>query len=79
MKTLVLALLRFYKRHISPMLPGACRYQPTCSEYAMEAIERFGIVLGGFKALGRILRCNPLFPGGYDPVVKHDPERPSRE
>jgi len=75
----MLALLRFYKRHISPLLPNACRYQPTCSEYAMEAIERFGALRGGWMALKRILRCNPFFPGGYDPVVKHDPERPTRE
>ena len=64
-----LQLLRAYKWAVSPMFPPACRYTPTCSEYAMEAIERFGIVRGGGKALTRILRCHPFVKGGYDPVV----------
>jgi putative membrane protein insertion efficiency factor len=64
-----LGLLRAYKRLISPMLPPACRYTPTCSEYAMEAIERFGVLRGGSKAVARILRCHPFVKGGYDPVV----------
>jgi putative membrane protein insertion efficiency factor len=68
-----LYLLRGYKWAISPMFPPACRYVPTCSEYAMEAVERHGAVLGGFKALLRLLRCHPFAKGGYDPVVKHPP------
>lgn len=68
MKTLVLAALRFYKGHISPGLPPACRYTPTCSEYAMEAIERRGVLIGGLLATKRVLSCNPLSKGGYDPV-----------
>ena len=64
-------LLRVYKWAISPMLPAACRYVPTCSEYAMEAIERYGAVRGGALALMRLLRCHPFVKGGYDPVVKH--------
>ena len=63
-----LALLRFYKREISPMLPPACRFIPTCSEYAAEAVRRFGAAKGSVLAARRILRCNPLFKGGYDPV-----------
>lgn len=63
----VIAVIRWYKRWISAWLPGACRYWPTCSEYARVAIERHGVVRGGLAALQRLLRCNPLFPGGYDP------------
>ena len=68
MKTLVLQLLRFYKRQISPQLPSACRYTPTCSEYAIEAIERRGVIVGGLLATRRLLSCNPFARGGYDPV-----------
>lgn len=65
-----LQLLKGYKWAISPMFPPACRYTPTCSEYAMEAVERYGVLRGGLKAAGRVLRCHPLAKGGYDPVVK---------
>jgi|SRR5580693_1032524 putative membrane protein insertion efficiency factor len=65
----VLQVLRGYKFAISPMVPPACRFVPTCSEYAMEAVERYGAVRGGLMALGRLLRCHPLAHGGYDPVV----------
>ena len=60
--------LRFYKRHISPGLPPACRFIPTCSEYAYEAIEKYGAWKGGCLAAWRLLRCNPFCKGGYDPV-----------
>lgn len=63
-------LLRGYKWGISPLFPPACRYVPTCSEYAMEAVERYGVLRGGFKAVLRLLRCHPFVKGGYDPVVK---------
>ncbi len=63
-----LALIRFYRRFISPGLPPACRFQPTCSEYADEAIARYGIIKGGRLAAWRILRCNPFGTSGYDPV-----------
>ena len=65
---MMLKSLRFYKRNISPLLPPACKYTPTCSEYAMEAVERFGPVKGGYLAAKRLLRCNPFAKGGYDPV-----------
>ena len=65
-----LDLLRAYKWAISPIFPPSCRYTPTCSEYAMEAVERFGVWRGGFMVLARLLRCHPFVKGGYDPVVK---------
>jgi len=68
MKGLVLRALRFYKRNLSPQLPPACRYTPTCSEYAIEAIERRGLVVGSLLATKRLLSCNPFSRGGYDPV-----------
>lgn len=66
----VLRLLQAYKWAISPMLPPSCRYVPSCSEYAMEAVERYGVLRGGFMAIGRVLRCHPFVRGGYDPVVR---------
>jgi putative membrane protein insertion efficiency factor len=68
----VLLLLRGYKWAISPMFPPACRYVPTCSEYAMEAVERFGAARGGWMAVRRVLRCHPLAGGGHDPVVRSE-------
>lgn len=68
MKRLVLLFIRFYQRFISPGLPPACRFYPTCSEYGYEAIERYGIIKGGIMAVRRIARCHPFHPGGYDPV-----------
>ena len=67
-KFAMLQLLRGYKRMISPCLPAACRYVPTCSEYAMEAVERYGALRGGWMAFARIMRCHPLASSGYDPV-----------
>ncbi len=67
-KHCLLWLVRFYRRSISPMHPPCCRFIPTCSQYALEAITKYGAFKGGFLALRRILRCNPLCKGGYDPV-----------
>lgn len=78
MKALLLRLLRAYKKYISPQMPPACRYLPTCSEYAYQAIERFGVFRGGFLAGRRLLRCNPFFPGGYDPVPREWPPRTAK-
>lgn len=69
-KTVVLYLLRGYKWAVSPMFLPACRYVPTCSEYAMEAVDRFGVIRGSLMAAWRVLRCHPFVKGGYDPVVK---------
>lgn len=64
---LAAAVLRGYQRWVGPVLPPACRYWPTCSEYARLAIARWGVFRGGLAAAGRLLRCQPLFPGGIDP------------
>lgn len=68
MKRLLLAFIRFYRKRISPAKAPCCRYTPTCSSYAYEAIERWGVLTGGYLALFRLLRCNPIWKGGYDPV-----------
>ncbi len=68
MKQLLLRVIRFYQRAVSPLFPPRCRYIPTCSEYALEAVEKYGATKGGFLALKRFLRCHPFHKGGYDPV-----------
>ena len=69
MKKLLIALIRFYQRHISANTPPVCRFTPTCSAYALEAIEKYGAVKGGFLTVKRLLRCNPFYKGDYfDPV-----------
>ena len=68
MKRLLLAAIRFYRRNISPLRKPCCRYIPTCSEYALEAVEKYGPWKGSWLALKRLLRCHPFHKGGYDPV-----------
>ena len=71
MKTLLLWLIRFYQRHISPNRPPCCRFMPTCSQYALQAIEKYGALRGGWLALRRVCCCHPLYQGRrgiYDPV-----------
>ena len=67
-KKLLLAGIRFYRKHISPYKKPCCRFIPTCSAYALEAIEKYGALKGGWLALKRLCRCHPFHPGGYDPV-----------
>lgn len=68
MKAIVIGLLHFYKWAISPFLPSACRFHPTCSEYMMQAVERHGVIRGVFLGLKRLGRCHPFHAGGMDPV-----------
>ncbi|MYD35997.1 MAG: membrane protein insertion efficiency factor YidD [Dehalococcoidia bacterium] len=68
MTYIALGLLRLYKFVLSPLLPAACRYQPTCSDYAREAVERYGALRGTILAARRLSRCHPFREGGYDPV-----------
>ncbi len=74
-------LIALYKKFISPLLPPACRFHPTCSQYCSEALEVHGFFKGGWLGMKRILRCNPFFKGGHDPVpgAKRPGERPARE
>ena len=77
MKWIVLTLLRGYKWLMSPLLGPACRYVPSCSDYAMEAVARYGVLKGGLKAAWRLARCHPFAQGGFDPVTRETchPER----
>ncbi|MBZ4665215.1 membrane protein insertion efficiency factor YidD [Mahella sp.] len=68
MKYILMFTIRFYQRYISPLKRPSCRFYPTCSQYAYEAISKYGALKGGFMAIKRILSCNPFNPGGYDPV-----------
>ena len=68
MKRVIIFLIRLYQKHISPYKKPCCRFYPSCSAYAIEALEKKGVVKGSFMALWRILRCNPFGKGGYDPV-----------
>lgn len=68
MKKLALAMIRFYRRFISPCFPPHCRFTPTCSAYAYEAISRYGVIKGGWLSLKRLSKCHPFHEGGYDPV-----------
>lgn len=68
LKKILIALIKFYRKYLSPMKTTKCPYYPTCSTYGLEAVEKYGAVKGGALALWRILRCNPFSKGGYDPV-----------
>jgi putative membrane protein insertion efficiency factor len=71
LKHLIISFIKLYKYFISPLLLPSCRFQPTCSEYAVQVIEKHGLLIGVFYSLKRLLRCNPMFKSGWDPV----PER----
>ncbi|WP_461613565.1 membrane protein insertion efficiency factor YidD [Clostridium sp. Marseille-QA1073] len=68
LKKILINLIRFYRKYISPLKRPCCIYTPTCSQYAIEAIEKYGALRGGYMAIKRILRCHPFHEGGYDPV-----------
>jgi len=68
MRRIFILLIKGYKKFISPLLPPSCRFYPTCSDYCIQALEKYGVVKGGAKSVWRILRCNPFNKGGYDPI-----------
>ncbi len=68
MKRIFISMIRFYQRYISPLTPPACRYTPTCSQYTLEAIQKYGAIRGSWLGLKRICRCHPWGGSGYDPV-----------
>jgi uncharacterized protein len=70
MKRLLTAIIKGYRKAIKPYMPKSCRFSPTCSEYALEALDKYGAARGSLKAARRILRCNPFSRGGYDPLIK---------
>ncbi len=80
MKLLLVLVVRAYQVVLSPLLPAACRYHPTCSNYAIEALEKHGALRGGWLAVKRIARCHPFRPGGFDPVPEpHSSDTPPRD
>ncbi|MEA2087570.1 MAG: membrane protein insertion efficiency factor YidD [Candidatus Caldatribacteriota bacterium] len=68
MKKIIILLIRFYQKYISPLKPATCRFYPTCSEYATQALKKYGLLMGLWLSLRRILRCHPFNSGGYDPL-----------
>ena len=68
MKTIFIKLIELYRKYLSPLKKPCCKYYPTCSQYAVDAISKYGALKGGFMSIKRILRCNPFSKGGYDPV-----------
>ena len=68
MRQVIVSVLRFYKRYLSPALPSACRFYPTCSEYMTEAVQKYGVLRGVAMGVRRLLRCHPFRQGGFDPV-----------
>ncbi|GER93658.1 membrane protein insertion efficiency factor YidD [Dissulfurispira thermophila] len=68
MKTLIIALIRLYRYMISPLLPNSCRFTPSCSEYSLEALNKYGALRGSLLSFKRIMKCHPFHRGGYDPV-----------
>ncbi len=75
LKLIILGFIRFYRAFLSPLTHPSCRFYPSCSAYALEAVERFGPAKGVLLSAWRILRCHPFHPGGYDPVVKPSSSR----
>ncbi|WP_425805865.1 membrane protein insertion efficiency factor YidD [Desulfitobacterium sp. Sab5] len=68
MKQILIGIIRFYQKFISPLKPPSCRFYPTCSEYSIQALRKYGIIKGGWKSIVRISKCHPFHPGGHDPV-----------
>lgn len=70
-RKLIISLIVFYQKYISPIKPKTCRFYPTCSSYSKEAFEEFGVIKGLYLTIIRIVKCNPFHPGGFDPVIKN--------
>jgi len=68
LKKLLIGIIRCYQQAISPLLPNSCRFYPTCSEYVIRAVEKYGVLKGFYMGIKRVLKCHPFYPGGYDPV-----------
>ncbi|TAN46131.1 MAG: membrane protein insertion efficiency factor YidD [Nitrospirae bacterium] len=68
MKAVLIFFLKTYRYAVSPILPSSCRFEPSCSAYSLEAVEKYGALKGSFLSLKRLLKCHPFHPGGYDPV-----------
>jgi putative membrane protein insertion efficiency factor len=68
LKHILIFLIKIYRKYISPLLGPSCRFVPTCSQYALEAVEKYGFFKGGYLSIKRILKCHPFHPGGYDPL-----------
>ncbi len=68
LRLIAIYLIKFYRKFISPLTPPSCRFYPTCSAYALEAVKKYGFFKGGFMSVKRVLRCHPFSKGGYDPV-----------
>jgi putative membrane protein insertion efficiency factor len=68
MKKILIAIVKLYKFLVSPILPGSCRFVPSCSEYSLEALEKYGALKGAWLSVRRVARCHPFHPGGFDPV-----------
>lgn len=75
LKKMFISFIRFYQTTISPLKPPSCRFYPTCSHYGLEAVERFGVLKGGWLTFKRILKCQPFHPGGIDPVPTKWPRK----
>lgn len=75
MKKLFIGLIRLYQKYISPMTPPSCRFHPTCSSYGIEAIQKHGAIKGSIMTIIRIIKCQPLHPGGFDPVPEKWPSK----
>ena len=68
-KNIIILTIQLYRKTLSPVLPGECRFYPTCSSYAIEAVSKYGAIKGGYLSFKRIIKCHPFYPGGYDPVM----------
>ncbi|WP_445489327.1 membrane protein insertion efficiency factor YidD [Niallia sp. 03133] len=75
MKKIFIILIRFYQKAISPLTPPSCRFYPTCSNYGLEAVKKYGALKGGFLTIKRIIKCHPFHPGGIDPVPEKWPSK----